>query len=168
VKARPLSITTPNDFEIRMVRQFDAPRALVFDAFTQPQWLRLWLYGPDGWAFESCEVDLRVGGGYRYVWTHERDGKRMAAGGEFHELAAPVRVVATQRFDDAWYAGDSLNTLEFDESPRGVTTMTQTLRYQSRDVRDGVLRSGMERGLEAGYSRLDKLFENIDPAGDHA
>ena len=92
----------------------------------------------------------------------------MAAGGEFRELRPPVRVVATQRFDDAWYAGDSLNTLEFEESARGVTTMTQTLRYQSREVRDGVLCSGMERGLDAGYSRLDGLLTKHDPAGEHA
>ena len=69
---------------------FDAPRVMVFDAFTRPELLRRWLFGPNGWSFEVCEIDLRVGGSYRYVWCRQDDGKRMGAGGTFREIARPA------------------------------------------------------------------------------
>jgi uncharacterized protein YndB with AHSA1/START domain len=166
VISRPLEIATPSALEIRMLRSFDAPRALVFEAFTRPELLRRWMFGPDGWSFESCEVDLRPGGRYRYVWLRERDGKRMGAGGTFREVVAAVRIISTERFDDAWYPGEALNTLEFSARSPGVTLVTQTLRYESQAARDAALSSGMERGIDAGYARLDAIFSASAPTGE--
>ena len=128
----------------------------MFDAFTKPDLLKKWLFGPDGWALAVCEIDLRVGGRYRYVWKRERDGSSMGAGGVYREIVAPERIVATERFDDAWYPGESVGTIALVESG-GQTTLTQTLQYESREARDMALQSGMEEGLGAGYDRLEKL-----------
>jgi len=76
-----LKVTTPSDREIAMTRVFDAPRTLVFDAHTKPDLVRLWLLGPPGWSMPVCEMDVRVGGTYRWVWRHDRDGTTMGMGG---------------------------------------------------------------------------------------
>jgi uncharacterized protein YndB with AHSA1/START domain len=98
-------------------------------------------------------VDLRVGGRYRYVWRHGGDGREMGIGGVYREIRAPGRLVCTERFDDAWYAGEALNTLELVERDGG-TMLTQTMRYESREARDQALKSGMEQGVAASYDRL--------------
>lgn len=157
MKRSPLEITALSEREIRIVRVFAAPRELVFRAFTEPKLLRRWLFGPDGWSLDVCELDLRPGGAYRYVWLRERDGLRMGAGGVFRAIEAPSRLVSTERFDDPWYPGDSLVTMELTES-RGRTTLTQTLLYESEAARDGVLRSPMDEGLRAGFDRLDDVL----------
>src|SRR6478752_2284371 len=102
---RELEITLPSDREIEMTRRFDAPRALVFDAYTRPELLRRWLGVFGGWSFATCEVDLRVGGSYRYVWRHV-DGMEMGMGGVYREVVRPERVVSTEKFDHAWYEGN--------------------------------------------------------------
>src|SRR5580693_4278438 len=103
-----LQVTTPSDREIRMTRIFDAPRRLVFDAFTKPALVKQWLLGPPGWSMPVCEIDLRVGGGYRYVWREDFGGAQMGVRGVFREIVAPERVVCTEVFDEAWYAGEGL------------------------------------------------------------
>src|SRR3989454_4488921 len=100
-----LQITTPSDREIAMTRVFDAPRSLVFDAFTKPELVKQWLLGPPGWSMPVCEIDLRVGGTYRYVWRHA-NGNEMGMGGVYREIVAPERIVATQKFDEPWYPGE--------------------------------------------------------------
>jgi len=152
-----LKVATPSDREIAITRVFDAPRKLVFDAHTKPELVRRWLLGPPGWSMPVCEIDLRVGGKYRWVWRHDRDGTQMGMGGVYREIAAPERLVATERFDEAWYPGEALNTLVLVEQG-GRTTLTQTMRYESRAARDGVLKSGMEKGLTASYDRLAELL----------
>ena len=92
-------ISTPSDLEIQVTRNFGAPRGLVFDAFTKPELVRRWLLGPPGWTMPLCEIDLRVGGSYRYVWRSEKDGAQMAMGGVFREIVPLERLVATERFD---------------------------------------------------------------------
>ena len=156
-----LEITTPSDREIAMTRVFDAPRKLVFDAHTRPELVRRWLLGPDGWSMEVCEVDLKVGGKYRYVWRREADGTEMGMGGVFREIAPPERLVATEKFDEAWYSGEAVNTLVLIENG-GKTTLTQTMLYESREVRDSVLRSPMEEGVGASYDRLAALLESLE------
>jgi uncharacterized protein YndB with AHSA1/START domain len=94
-------VSTPSDREIRVTRDFDARRRLVFDAFTKPEHVRRWLLGPPGWTMPLCEIDLRVGGAYRYVWRSEQDGSQMALGGVFREITPVERLVATEKFDDA-------------------------------------------------------------------
>jgi uncharacterized protein YndB with AHSA1/START domain len=152
-----LEIATPTDTDIVMTREFDAPRRLVFDAMTMPELLKRWLFGPDGWALDVCEMDLRPGGAYRYVWKREKDGTVMGMGGKFLEVVPPERLVATERFDDAWYPGEAVDTTVLVEQG-GRTTMTLTVRYESREARDIALKSGMETGMEAGYVRLDAIL----------
>jgi uncharacterized protein YndB with AHSA1/START domain len=152
-----LKVTTPSDREIAMTREFNAPRKLVYDAHTKPELVSQWLLGPPGWTMPVCEMDVRVGGKYRWVWKNERDGTMMGMGGVYREVVAPERIVATEKFDEAWYPGESLNTLVLVEKG-GRTTLTQTMRYESKETRDAVLKSGMEKGVTASYDRLDGVL----------
>jgi uncharacterized protein YndB with AHSA1/START domain len=153
-----LKLTTRGDREIVITRAFDAPRKLVFDAFTKPQLVKQWLLGPDGWSMPVCEIDLKVGGKYRYVWRRDKDGSEMGMGGVYREIVAPERIVATEKFDESWYPGEAVATFVLIEQA-GKTTLTETILYESREARDGVLKSGMEKGVVASYDRLEKLLE---------
>ena len=155
-----LKLTTHGDREIVITRVFDAPRKLVFDAFTKPELVKQWLLGPDGWSMPVCEIDLKVGGKYRYVWRRDKDGTEMGMGGGYREIVAPERVVATEKFDQSWYPGEAVGTFVLVEQG-GRTTLTQTILYESREARDGVLKSGMEKGVVASYDRLAKLLEKV-------
>src|SRR5207247_4922691 len=101
-----LKVTTPTDREIVLTRVFDAPRRLVFDAFTKPEILKRW-FGPRGWSLVTCEVDLRVGGGFRFV-LRGPDGRDLGMRGIYRELSSPDRSVHTESFDD--FPGESLVT----------------------------------------------------------
>jgi len=155
--AKTLQVTARGDREIVMTRVFDALRRLVFDAHTKPELVKRWLLGPPGWSMPVCEIDLRVGGQYRYVWRRDSDGKEMSMGGVFREIVPPERLVATERFDDPWYPGEALDTLVLVEQG-GKTTLTQTMLLTSREARDAVLKSGMEKGVEASYDRLEEML----------
>ena len=148
-----LTITKSGDRDLVMTREFDAPRKLVYDAHTKPDLVRRWLLGPPGWTMPVCDMDVRVGGTYRWVWRKETDGSEMGMGGVYREVKAPERLVTTERFDEAWYPGESLNTLVLIEQG-GRTTLTQTMRYESPAAREAVIKSGMEKGVEASYDRL--------------
>ncbi len=152
-----LKVTAPTDREIVMTRVFDASRQLVFDAHTKPELVKRWLLGPDGWSMPVCEIDLRVGGNYRYVWRRDRDGTEMGMGGVFREIVPPERIVATEKFDESWYAGEAVDTTVLTERA-GRTTLTLTVLYESQAARDAALKSGMESGVAAGYDRLEKLL----------
>jgi uncharacterized protein YndB with AHSA1/START domain len=158
-----LKLTTSGDREIVMTRVFDAPRRLVFDALTKPELVKQWLLGPPGWSMPVCEIDLKVGGTYRYVWR-KTDGHEMGMGGVYREITAPERLVATERFDEAWYPGEAVGTLVLSEQG-GKTTMTQTILYQSREARDAVLKSGMEQGVAQSYDRLAELLASLGEVG---
>ena len=149
-------IEPSGDREIIMTRVFDAPRELVFDALTKPELVKRWLLGPPGWSMPVCQIDLKVGGAYRYVWRNE-DGHEMGMGGKYTEIVRPERIVNTELFDEAWYEGESLNTWVLSEK-NGSTTLKVTMRYESRQARDGVLESGMESGVAASYDRLDEIL----------
>jgi uncharacterized protein YndB with AHSA1/START domain len=155
-----LRITTPSDREIAMIRDFKAPRGMVFDAFTKPELIKRWLTGPSTWYMIVCEVDLRVGGKYRYVWRNKNSGVDMGMGGEYREIAAPERIVATELFDEAWYAGEAVSRIELKESS-GITTVTQTLLYISKETRDMVLKSPMESGVVESYDKLEAMLEAV-------
>jgi len=158
--AGTLKLTTPTDCEISMTRVFDAPRRLVFDAFTKPELVKRWLLGPPGWTMPVCEIDLRVGGAYRYVWRHA-DGKEMGMGGIYREIVPQERLVCTELFDEAWYPGEALVTTILAEQG-GRTTLTSTMLYVWQETRDAVLKSGMERGVAASYDRLEELLMSIE------
>lgn len=151
-----LEVTTPGDREIVLKRVFNAPRKLVFEAMTKPEFVKRWLTGPPGWSMVVCTIDLRVGGTYRYEWAHE-NGSTMGMGGEYREVVRPERIVSTEKFDEAWYAGDAIGTLVLTENA-GQTTITTTVLYDSKETRDGVLKSGMESGVAYSYDQLDEIL----------
>ena len=151
-----MKVTTPNDREIAMTRTFDAPRRLVFDAWTKPELLKRWLGVFGGWSMEVCEVNLKVGGTYRYVWRGP-DGAQMGMGGVYREVVPGERLVATEKFDDPWYEGEAVDTTVFVERS-GKTTVTTTVQYASRAVRDAVLKSPMESGVAKSYDALEELL----------
>jgi uncharacterized protein YndB with AHSA1/START domain len=153
-----LQVTTPTEREIVMTRVFDAPRSLVFDAWTKPELLKRWLGVRNGWSFAVCEVDLRVGGAYRFVWRGPDRGE-MGMGGVYREIVAPERLVSTEKFDDPWYPGEALDTIVLVEE-NGKTTATTTVLYESQEIRDAVLESGMARGVAESYDVLDEVLES--------
>jgi uncharacterized protein YndB with AHSA1/START domain len=161
--AAKLQITTPSDRELAMIRSFDAPRGLVWDAWTKPELLKQWLGVRGGWTFAVCEVDLKVGGKYRYVWRGP-SGAEMGMGGVFREVVKPERLVATEKFDESWYEGDAMDTTTFVERG-GKTTVTTTVRYASKAVRDAVLKSPMESGVAESYNKLDEVLASRLVAG---
>ena len=154
-----LQISTPSDRELAMTRLFDAPRSMVFDAWTKPELLRRWLGVFGSWTFAVCEVDLRVGGKYRFVWRG-KDGNEMAMGGVYREIVRPERIVCTEKFDDPWYEGDAIDTTTFVERG-GKTTMTTTVLYESKEIRDAVLKSPMESGVAKSYDKLAEVLAAI-------
>jgi len=158
-----LKVATRGDRELVMTRAFDAPRNLVFDAFTKPELVKQWLLGPPGWSMPVCEIDLRVGGSYRFVWR-KAGVPDMGMGGVYREVVAPERLVSTEKFDQAWYPGEAVGTLVLSEQG-GKTTVTQTVLYQSQEARDAVLKSGMEKGVAASYDRLGVLLAKLPAQG---
>ena len=155
----PLTIETSNDLEVVIIREFDAPRELLYRCHTEAELVRKWLLGPPGWTMPVCEIDARVGGTYRYVWCKEH-GTEMGMGGVFRELVRPERMVNTQLFDQDWTGGETIGTMMFTEE-NGKTRMHQTVLYSSKAARDGALQTGMTEGMQAGYERLDQLMETL-------
>ncbi len=154
-----LNIAALGDREIVLTREFDAPRELVFRAWTTPELLKRWLGVHGDWSLDVCDIDLRVGGAYRYVWRNT-SGMEMGMGGVYREVMPPERLVATEKFDHAWYPGEGVGTVVFDDL-EGRTRLTQTLLYESRDARDEVLRSPMEQGLVAGFNALADVLATL-------
>lgn len=154
-----LRVEARGDTELVISRTFDAPVQMVFDAHTKPELVRQWLLGPDGWTMPVCEIDLRAGGKYRYVWKKEKTGDEMGMGGEFMEVAAPSKYIATEKFDQSWYPGGAVSTTTF-EDRNGTTAFQNVMKYDSRDAREAVLASPMEEGLSAGYDRLENLLNS--------
>ena len=161
-----LKVEARGDTELVISRTFDAPVQMVFDAHTKPEIVRQWLLGPDGWTMPVCEIDLRVGGKYRYVWKKESTGDEMGMGGEFMEVAQPNGYVATEKFDQSWYPGGAISTTTF-EDRNGKTVFQNVMKYDSREAREAVLASPMEEGLSVGYDRLANLLtSNAQAAGE--
>jgi len=158
-----LRVTTPSDREIAMTRVFNAPRRMVFDALTKPELVKKWLLGPPGWTMPVCEIDLRVGGAYRFQWRGP-DGTEMGTRGVCREIAPPERFVATERFDDPWYPGEALVKYVLEEQG-GITTLTLTVQYESREARDGVLKTPMEHGVAMSYDRMEELLASQGASG---
>ena len=158
-----LQVSTPSDRELAMTRVFDAPRSMVFDAWTKPELLKRWLGVFGSWTFAVCEVDLRVGGKYRFVWRG-KDGNEMAMGGVYREIVRPERIVCTEKFDDPWYEGDAIDTTTFVERA-GKTTMTTTVLYGSKEIRDAVLKTPMESGVAKSYDKLAEVLASMRARG---
>lgn len=151
-----LEITTTSDREITMTRVFDADRSQVFEAYTNPDLVKRWLLGPAGWTMPVCEIDLKIGGVFRYVWSAPNKAD-LGMRGSYREIARHERIVHTELFDGDWTGGETLVTTTFSE--QGCkTVLTTTVRYSSREVRDAMLKSGMERGVAASYDRLAHML----------
>jgi len=148
---------TPTDTQVVIKRVVDAPRRIVFDAWTNPQYVPRWLLGPPGWTMPVCEIDLRPGGTWHYVWR-KADGSEMAMRGSYKEVVPPERLVSTESWGPQW--PETVNTLVLAESG-GRTTITLTITYPSREARDAALQTGMKDGLEQGYARLDALLTTL-------
>lgn len=149
-----LKVTTPSDREIVLTRVFDAPRELVFDAFTKPELLRRW-FGPRGWSLVVCDVDLRAGGAWRFV-LRGPDGTEMGMRGVYREIMPPERSVHMESFDDFPGVESQVTTVLAERA--GKTTLTATVLYPSREVRDIVIKSGMEHGAAETYDKLAELL----------
>jgi len=150
--ADTLEVTMPGDTEIVVTRVFNAPRQLIWDAHTKPELVQRWLLGPDGWTMPICEIDFRVGGKYRYAWANPNDGRAFEMGGRYKEIVPVERIVHSERFGDA----EAQVTMLLIEA-RGKTTMTLTIRYDSKPTRDAAFATGMTSGMERSYQRLDDM-----------
>lgn len=154
-----VTVTTPSELEILITRRVDAPRRLVWKAMQEPALLRRWLLGPPGWDMTECENDLRVGGSFRQVWKHT-NGDEMAMHGEYREVTPPERIVRTKTFDLGCepQSYGQVATLILAEQA-GLTVVTITLLFQTKEARDGMLASGMEHGVQASYDRLEEVLQ---------
>jgi uncharacterized protein YndB with AHSA1/START domain len=154
------NVTTPSDREIRLTRLFDAPRNLVFDAMTKPEHITQWWGRLDpGYSVPVCEVDLRLGGAWRFVNRHPKGEAEFY--GVYREIAPPERLVFTEiyaPFPDA----ESVVTAVFTEE-NGKTRLTVTALYPSLEVRDFVVKSGMARGAALSYDRLEEVVARLKP-----
>jgi uncharacterized protein YndB with AHSA1/START domain len=151
-----VQVAASGEREIIITRVFDAPRDLVFEAWTTPELVKLWLGVFGGWSLVICEIQLSVGGHFRYVW-HGPDGAVMSMRGMYRDVLVPERIVSVGAVDDC-HPGDAVSTVTFVERD-GETTVTNVVLYDSREVRDGMLRSPMRRGVAAGYERLAGLLK---------
>jgi uncharacterized protein YndB with AHSA1/START domain len=146
-----LTVTTPTEREIVITRVFNAPRRHVFDAWTNPKHLPHWMLGPEGWTMPVCEVDLRPGGSWHFVWRRS-EGTEMGMHGSYREIAPPDRLVSTESWGGGW--PETLNTLVLSEQD-GKTTAALTILYPSKDARDAALKTGMSDGVSVSFDRLD-------------
>ena len=148
---------TPSDTEIEIIRVFAAPRRLVFAAWTRPEHLPHWM-GPADWIMTGCEIDLRVGGAYRFRWRHA-GGDEMAIAGVYREIVPPERLVTTETWAEGW--PETVNTLALTERA-GLTTSVLTMRYPSRAARDAALGTPMREGMSAGYQQLEEYLHGLE------
>lgn len=153
----PTDVATPSDLEVTVTRVFDAPRTLVWAMWTDPAHLPHWMLGPDGWTMPVCEIDLRPGGSWRFVWRRA-NGTEMEMNGEFVEVAPPARLVQTERWGGDW--PETVNTLLLAEEG-GRTTMTHTMLFPSREARDAALGTGMNDGTTVSFDRLDDYLRTL-------
>lgn len=154
-------VSTPSDREVKVVRSFKAPRDLVFKAYTTPELVRRWMLGPPGWEMPVCEMDVRVGGKYRWRWRSNEGNQEFGFYGEFKQVSAPAKLVSTEYFDPGNVGGDmgegALITVEFTED-KGITTLTSIMDFGSKQARDAALATGMTDGMEQSYQLLDQVL----------
>jgi uncharacterized protein YndB with AHSA1/START domain len=152
--SKALTITSLSDCEVAMTRGFAAPRERVFDALTRPELLARW-YGPDGWSLVVCEIDLRVGGAWRFV-TRKPSGREVEQQGVYREIVRPERIVQTGSWTD-WDVGEVLVTTRLDERA-GHTTLTTITRYPSSEIRDALAATGANDHADEHFNRLESLL----------
>lgn len=140
--------------ELLVTRSFAAPPELLFAAYTDPRLIPRWMTGPDGWSMPICELDLRVGGHWHFVWRQSA-GSEMAMRGTYREVAPPGRLVSTESWGAPW--PDSVNTLVL-TSDAETTHLSLTITFASAEARGAATATGMRAGMGQSYARLDALL----------
>ncbi len=162
---KPAEASLPSDTEVLVKRSFDAPAKLVWRAYMEPELMRRWCGGFPGWSMPVCEMDMSVGGQYRWRWRNEENGQEFGFTGEVLEVVPHAKIVHTQIFD----AGDlgvsmggepSIITVTFEEAD-GMTNVATLIKYASKADRDEALATGMTEGMEMNYQRLDEVLAVI-------
>jgi len=149
--------TTPTDRELVAIRVVDAPRALVWKAWTDPRHVPHWMLGPDGWTMPVCEIDLRPGGKWHFVWR-QADGQSMEMQGVYREVAEPERLVSTENWGGEW--PETVNTMVLSEE-NGQTTIEVTVLYESSKAREAAIATGMKDGWSKSYDLLDEYLRSM-------
>ncbi len=155
--AHATTVTTPSDREAVMTRVVEAPRSRVFEAWTSPDQVPHWMLGPDGWTMPVCEIDLRPGGSWRFVWRRA-DGTEMAMHGVYREVRPPERLVSTENWGGDW--PETLNTVVLTEKD-GRTTITMTILHPSKAARDAAMQTGMKEGADQSFARLEERLRTM-------
>lgn len=156
-------VSLPSDTEVRVTRDFKAPRKLVWQAHTDPKLVTRWMLGPPGWSMPVCEMDVRVGGKYRWRWRSDEGDAEFGFFGEFTDVDAPARLAHTEYYDPGNMPADmdtskpAIITTSFTERD-GITTLVSVMDFGSKEARDMAVSTGMTDGMEMGYQRLDALF----------
>jgi uncharacterized protein YndB with AHSA1/START domain len=156
-------VTLPSDREVKVTRSFRAPRALVYRAYTEPQLVRRWLLGPPGWSMPVCEMDVRVGGQYRWRWRSDENGSEFGFAGTYRDVQPGSKIVHTEAYDPGTVGGgypgsEAIVTVTFTEN-QGVTTMITLIDFGSKEARDAAVATGMTDGMEQSYQLLDRLLD---------
>jgi uncharacterized protein YndB with AHSA1/START domain len=156
-------VDLPSETEVRVRRDFKAPRKLVWDAHTQPKLVTRWMLGPPGWSMPVCEMDVRPGGKYRWRWRSDENGAEFGFFGAFRDVKTPALLSHDEYYDPGNMAADmdtsapAIITTTFEEKG-GITTLVSVMKFASKEIRDAAVSTGMTDGMEMGYERLDKLF----------
>jgi uncharacterized protein YndB with AHSA1/START domain len=154
-------VSLPSDREVQVTRSFKAARSLVYRAYTEPALVQRWLLGPPGWSMPVCEMDVRVGGKYRWRWRSDEDASEFGFAGTFREVT-PSRLVHTEQYDpgtvgDVPPQNEALVSVTFAEE-NGITTVTTLMDFGSKEARDAAVGTGMTDGMEQSYQLLDALL----------
>jgi uncharacterized protein YndB with AHSA1/START domain len=155
-------VTLPSDREVKVARSFKAPRALVYRAYTEPELVRRWMLGPPGWSMPVCEMDVRVGGRFRWRWRSDDGANEFGFSGTYREVLPASRIVHTEAYEPGTVGGpypgeDAIVTVTFTEDS-GVATVTTLIDFGSKEARDGAVATGMTDGMEQSYQLLDRLL----------
>ena len=155
-----LEVTTPSEREVCVVRSFNARRELVFRAWTEPDLVKRWMAGPEGWSVTKSEADAHPGGTYRVEWSGP-DNAFMGMTGTYREIVPPERLVSSEVFDDEWYSGEAIVTTIFTADAPDRTTVTMTILFESKESRDAAVATGMTDGMSMTYQSLDRLLAEL-------
>ena len=156
-------VSLPGDTQVRVTRDFAAPRTLVWQAHTDPKLVKRWMLGPPGWSMPVCEMDVRPGGKYRWRWRSDESGAEFGFFGDFREVDAPAKLVHAEHYDPGDVGGamdvsqPAIIQTRFSEKD-GITSLEMIMTFASKEIRNAAVSTGMTDGMEMGYERLDALF----------
>lgn len=162
---KPAEASLPSDTEVLVKRGFDAPVKLVWRAYMEPELMRRWCTAMPGWSMPVCEMDMRVGGSYRWRWRNDENGQEFGFTGEVLEVSPHAKIVHTQAFDPgdlgvSMGGEPSIITVTFDETD-GITNVTTTIKFGSKEDRDAAFATGMTDGMEMSYQKLEGMLGEI-------